>query len=1140
MHGICLYLFAKLNDLKIVKFISFCILFNVYNSLFAQQGQIRFEHLNRASGISQSTVYSIGQDKFGFIWIGTADGLNRFDGYSLKKYYFDAEKPNSLSSSRIYNLLIDNDGTLWVATLGGGLNQYRYQTDDFIAYRYDPGNINSISNDVVMSLFEDKAGNIWVGTAENGLNCFDKKNKRFKRLIHDPQNNNSLAYKTVISIAPDKKGNLWLALNEAGLDCYNPAKDIFIHYKSNPQNKNSLSSDRVNHVFVDSYGKIWVSTDFGLNVLDPSTNQITRIFSSPDNPNSLRSNEIYCVFEDQNQNIWIGTYGGLAMLTKENRKSLKFKNYFNNPLDIESLSNDLVRCLFQDRSGMIWVGTFSSGADRFEPQGGKFNTYRNEPGNPYSLNHNIVRCFAEDNEGYIWIGTYSGGLNRLNPKTREFEVISRFIDDQKQLNLVFINSMCIDKNQNLWMITWGDGLYRYNYKTGKSKHYTNDPKNPNSIGNNYIRSIIQDSQENLWIATSGGGLNFFDIKKEKFIHFKNDKNDPNTISDNRVMGLLEDSKGNIWIGSSNGGLNRYVKDRNSFIHYKHDRQNPKTISSNRVYCIYESKKDNSFWVGTGNGLNKFNPPDSSFIHFTKKDGLPSDLILGILEDNDGFLWISTSDGLCKFDPIRGKVLKNYDEHDGLQSNEFNEGAYFKDKSGKLYFGGIKGFSVFNPSEINDNPIKPPTYLVDFQLFNKSVPIDSGNILHKNIILTDQLDLEYSHSVFSFEFAALNFINPGKNQYLYKMDGFDQDWILTDAKRRFVTYTNLDPGTYTFMIKASNNDGIWNEKSRNIKIIIHPPFYKTLLFKISIALFLILSVYGVFIYRVRKFRMQKAILEQAVKEKTVEVMAQKEALQVINSELSSSNNELLKQREELEETLDSLKKTQNQLIRSEKMASLGILAAGVAHEINNPLNFIQGGVFRLESYFNDRLSDHLDEVAPMFDGIQTGISRAEAIVASLNHYSRQDEYPRSTYNMHLIIDNCLTILQNEIKHRIEIEKKYTDETFSLYGNEGKLHQAILNILANSCQAIEEKGKISISTKVSNNRLELCISDTGSGISEDDLPKIFDPFFTTKEPGKGTGLGLAITYNIIMEHHGTIEIDSKKGKGTQILLGLPLHV
>ena len=1108
--------------------------------LHGQEGKIRFEHLTKASGLSQSTVYSIIQDKLGFIWIGTSDGLNRFDGYSIKKYYYNSDNPNSISNNRIYNMLVDSDGVLWIATLGGGLNRYQVETDDFIAYRYQKDNQNCISQDIVMSLYEDKDGIIWIGTADGGLNRFDKKQNTFKRYLYNPNNKSGIAFNTVSSIAADKNGNLWLGSNQLGLDKFDLKTETFTHYQYNPNNPNSISSNNVNHVFVDSRNYIYISTDNGLNILNPENSNITKLFSSPSNSQTLRTNDVHYVLEDNDNNIWVGTYGGLSLLEKEKFSTFKFINYFNNPIDFSSLSNNLTRCIYQDNSGLIWVGNFSNGVDYFNPHPPKFTSYQNDP-NKNSISNNLVRSFKEDITGNIWIGTFGGGLNRFDPKTKQFEIFRNNPKDNNTISKDYVNAICIDSNDGIWIGTYGGGLDFFDKKTRKFKHYQYKTDESNSLSNNYIRTMIFDSYGFLWIATSGGGLNMFDPKTEKFTHYNHEDGNPYSINDNRVMGLCEDHNGNIWVGSSSEGLNMFVRSKNAFEHFSNDPHDTNTISSNRIFCIYESTDQKTIWVGTGNGLNKFNPDNSTFTHFSKENGFPSDVIFGILEDNNGVLWLSTNDGLCKFDFRfgKGEILKVYDDRDGLSSREFSEGAYFKDKQGQFYFGSVKGFTVFDPLKIVDSPLKPSTYIVDFKLFNKTVPISSKSKLKQNIVLTNRIDLKYSDYVFSFEFAGLNYFHSDKNQYLYKMDQFDDDWILTDAKRRFVTYTNLDPGTYTFMVKASNNDGVWNDKSTNITIFIQPPYWKTWWFRVLFIIIVIIGIIGYLRWRTSSLIKQKIQLEKIVKEKTAKVVHQQEELEAYNKELELANKELSAQSEELESTLNTLQTTQKQLIQSEKLAMLGILSSGIAHEINNPLNFIQGGALGIQSYLEEDLPNKIEKYQPLIEAIYTGVDRASAIVSSLNNYSRHDDSPRSEVDIHKILDDCLLILSDKLENRIEVIKNYTGKQCIVFGSEGQLHKIFLNIITNAEQAIENNGTINITTDVSERNVVVSIKDSGCGISADTVNKVFDPFFTTKAPGQGTGLGLSLTLNFIQEHNGTIKIESKEGHGTEVLVRFPAN-
>jgi signal transduction histidine kinase/streptogramin lyase len=1098
---------------------------------------IKFDHINKNTGLSHSTVYAVVQDKYGFIWIGTADGLNRFDGYTVKKYYYDPENHNSLSNNRIYKLLITRDGELWIGTLNGGLNKYRYNTDDFISFTSNKADTNTISDDRIMGLWEDGAGLLWVGTAEGGLNSFDRSTGKFRRYTNNPSDPDSYGYKTAISMTADYKGRMYVALNDLGMDMFDQATGKFEHFRQNKSDKNSLINDGVNHLMTDKRGMIWISTNDGISLYNPRT-EIFENFRIPAIKESLRPNEIYESYEDTDGNIWFCTYGGLSVITSENYEKRIFKTFINNPLDPSSISSDLVRCIYEDRNGILWAGNFSKGIDRFSRNKSKFITIRNKPENPSSLTNNIVRCFAEDKAGNIWVGTYGGGINCLNT---ESGIISNSSIPALKKGIMkpdLVNSLCTDKDGNVWIGTWGFGLYKLDISNKTWKIYKNIPGDSTSLSNDAIRSLMCSRDGMLWIATSGGGLNQFDPNTGKFHWFLNNKNDKKTISDNRVMGLFEDHEGYIWTGSSGNGLNRLNRKTGEFENFRNDPGNENSLVSNRVHCIYESRYDSSIWVGTGNGLCRLNKTDNTFKRFTKKEGFTGDVIYGILEDKNGFFWISTTDGLVRFDQVEERVLRVYNEADGLQSNEYSEGGYFLSSDGIMYFGGSNGMSLFNPAEVVVSNLTPETYIVDFQLFNQSISIDSNNVLEKNIILTDKINLRYSDYVFSFEFAALSYINPEQNQYMYMMENFDREWVLTSAKRRFVTYTNLKPGTYRFMVKASNSDGIWNDNAKSVEIVISPPWYGTIAFRISAIFFVVAFLALAYNLRVRNLNNKRKALQIAVKEKTLEVMSQKEELEYINRELSESNLELHNQHEKLESALEALKSAQNQLIQSEKMASLGVLAAGVAHEINNPLNFIRGGVMGLDTYFSDNLKDHREEVEPLLKGIQEGVTRAANIVTSLNHYSRQDSLPRENCNIHTIIDNCLVILQNQIKNRIEVRKNYFEGSLTFSCKESKMHQAILNILANAAQAIEKKGIITVSTSVDNGIMVLSVEDNGCGMSEETLQKIFDPFYTTKKPGEGTGLGMSITYSIINEHNGTVEFKSAQGVGTTAIIRVPL--
>ncbi len=878
------------------RYILLLIILNIcISSAYAQRNDIRFKHLTKEAGLSQSTVYAIAEDKYGFIWIGTVDGLNRYDGYNLKIYSNSQEDTNSLANNRIYCLLLDNEGILWVATMGGGLCRYNYATDNFTTYRRKNNTFKSLGSDVIMALHQDKEGLIWIGTAEGGLSCFNKKTSTFKTYKSNADKSNSLANHTIFAIAEDNEGILWLGTGTGGVFRFDKRSKIFTSYCNDSKNLNSLNSNVIKHIFVDKQNTLWVATDKGADRYDRDSDSFKHFVNEPNNPYSLPSNEIYYIYQDRSENLWFGTYAGLSRLGKENRERVVFQNFQNDLYDSESLNNNLIRCIFQDRSGIIWVGTYTGGVNSFLPEGEKFIHYYIHPNVANSLSNNAVRSFSQDIDGNIWLGTLGGGISKFEPNSESFTHFKNS-PNVNSLTSNIVTSVVCDSKNNIWIGT-GHGLDKLNTKTNKFTHFEREENNSNSLSSNNIRTLMIDREGLIWIATSGGGVNCYNETTKQFTRYQNKKGDSTSFSDTRAMGLFQDSEGYIWIGSSNNGLNKLNKQTGKFEHFRYNQDNQNSLSSDRVFCIYESNFQNEqvFWIGTGGGLSKLNPKTKKFDRYTKANGLASNVILGIVEDSKGFLWLTTSNGLHKMNTTGDSLnmFNIYDEKEGLLSNECNENAYFKDKDGNIYVGSNNGFNVFHPNKVKNNPNVPPIYLIDFAIFNSSVEIGGNSLLTKNIIETDSILLSYLDYVFSFEITALNYCNPEKNSFMYLMDGFNKDWTLINSKRRNITYTNLEPRTYTFMVKASNNDGVWNEKPREVKIIIAPPIWKTIWFRTLSIILIISLLYFFYALRLRALKRSKILLEETVKIRTEEIFQQKEEIQAQVEQLEQANSELEK-------------------------------------------------------------------------------------------------------------------------------------------------------------------------------------------------------------------------------------------------------
>ncbi len=819
---------------------------------YSQTGEIQFERISIESGLSESSVLCIYQDSKGFLWFGTYAGLNRYDGYTFKVYKNDPENPFSLSNNNIEAIIEDHLGTLWVGT-ESGLNRFDRGEEKFIHYKNNPNDSNSLSTNYIRSIYEDRSGTLWVGTQGGGLNQFDRINQKFIRYINDPNNPKSLNQNNVVSILEDRHGRLWIG-TDGGLNYFDRNKGEFIHYKNDPHDPHSISNNSIGKIYEDRAGNLWIGTWLGgLNLFDPQKNLFVRYQNNPNDPNSLSNNHARSIYEDHNGNLWIGTGGGglnrFVGGSKVGEKG-RFVHYKNNPQDPASLSSNSVLSIFEDRFGILWIGTSFKGINKYDPGKRQFMLYKNSLRDPNSLSANAVDAIYEDSKEIIWIGTNGGGLNRFDRKKNQFIHFVNYPRNPRSLSNDVVRSICEDRYHRLWVGT-DNGLNRFDPFQNNFIIYRPNPTDSNSISYSVVFSLYKDRAENIWAGTTRG-LNRFDDKKEKFFRYINDKNNLNSLINDFIWTIYEDTSDIFWIGTNLGGLHRFDPEKETFFHYQSNSQNPFSISDNKVICLHEDR-NGMIWLGTSNGLNKFDRNTGTFHRYYERDGLPDNSIQGMLEDDHGNLWIGTNHGLSKFDP-RTIKFKNYYESYGLQSNEFGTNACCKLKSGEMVFGGVNGFNIFHPDSIHADTSRPSVVITDFQIFNKPVPIGEGvdgrTILQRSISECDEIHLSYKENVFSFEFAGLHYVSPKGNLYAYIMEGFDKEWNYTDANRRFVTYTNLPGGTYTFRVKASNNQGTWNEEGTSIRIIITPPFWKTMWFY-----GLLLVVIGGMVYWIFQWRMQ---------------------------------------------------------------------------------------------------------------------------------------------------------------------------------------------------------------------------------------------------------------------------------------------
>jgi ligand-binding sensor domain-containing protein len=861
------------------------IILSVYNGL---QSQIdyRFDHLNSESGLPDNTVNCVYQDSKGFMWFGTNDGLCRYDGYSISVFRNDPEVPSSISDNVIMDIKEDGKGKLLIGTRNGGLNIFDINKETFTHFNSGSASYHSLSNNNVRTIFVDNKGRIWIGTLGGGLFYFNQEEGKFKQYRHDNKDKQSISDDYVYSIIGASPGKLWIGVEGGGIDLFDIKSGKFTYFEFE---KDYFSSRQVfgKKLFKDSKGNLWIGTNgYGAYKMNTRNNNFVHFTYIPDG-NGLKSNIISSFLEDKTGNIWIGTDGGGINIYDPS--SGKFRYLQNNAYYPCSISSNAVYCLFMNRNETVWAGTFRGGVNLYNPYKYKFIHYTQNPADENSLSYKSVLAIYEDKNHSVWIGTDGGGLNEFNPVTKSFKHYINDPHDKSTIPSNVIKSVYEDSRGNLWLGTYAKGLIYFDRRRNKFINYVHNPDDKNSIGHMNVWAIYEDSKNNLWIGLMGGGLDLFDRDKRIFRHYTSVENDQKTLSLNSVKIIYEDKKGNLWIGTEGGGLNLFHRENQQFKRFTHKPEDSTSLENNDVRALYEDKSGN-FWVGTANGLCLFNREKKTFQTFDEKDGLPNNVINGILEDDEGYLWLSTNKGLSKFDKKK-HTFRNYSVSDGLQANDFNYTSSLRSSTGEMYFGGSNGFNVFNPAKIKDNPYHPEVVLTRFRLFDKY--IDVGDTINERILFsqpvyrTKHLKLGWKENVFSVEFAALDFSSPMKHKFMYILEGFDDDWIHTDASTRHATYMNLKADEYIFRVKASNNDGIWSDKEAVLYITITPPWWKTTWFRILFILGVISILAAGYLWRVKNLRQQQRMLESTVENRTYDLRKMMELIREQSKKISET-------------------------------------------------------------------------------------------------------------------------------------------------------------------------------------------------------------------------------------------------------------
>ena len=1083
---------------------------------FSQKNILQFDHLGTVDGLSQSNVLCILQDSRGLMWFGTADGLNKYDGYKFTVYKHYPGNAQTIAGNHITDIEEDSNGDLWIATLGGGISRYDRKKERFTNYRFHYDSLSGIMSDFVTSIQQDSKGKLWIGT-EEGLDMFDPVTNKFKHYIqpHDKTSPNDSFVKYVFE---DSDKNLWVCTLNKGLNLFNRASNSFTSFKHDAKDTRSISSNNINTIFEDSRRRLWIGTgDGGMDLFNKKTGTFSHWTSEENNANSLSGDAVYAINEDVENNLWIGTEnGGLSVY---NTVSNTFENFKNDAINRESISNNSIYSIYKDSKNNMWLGNFADGIDLANRDKINFRHYNQEL-QYNSISNKHVLSIYEDKKKQIWIGTDGGGLDLFDPQNGSFK---NFKHDKNNAQSICGNNVlttCEDSKGNIWIGTWASGVTVFNPAKNSYKHFKNEPGNPLSLSSNNVWNIYEDKEKNVWLATLGGGLELLNPDGNSFTHFKVDPNNSKSISNNDVVSIFEDSDGQMWVCTDGGGLNLFDKRKKTFTRFIHD-DAKNSISNDNVISIFEDS-DKNLWISTRKGLNKFNKQTGRFTVFTTADGLPDNVIYGILEDEQKNLWISTNNGISRFNLIT-KTFKNFSIADGLQSNEFKEKAFCKSSSGLMYFGGNNGFNQFLPSGIQPINFEPSLVITGFHIFNEAVPITSKKIsspLQASITETKSITLPYSSSMFSLEFASLNYTTEEKKRYAYMLEGFDKTWN-ESGTARIATYTNLDPGKYIFKVKGLNNAGNWSSRMIVLEIIIKPPFWLTWWFRILVLVAFAGSIVAFYKYRVHTIKAQKKMLEKKVQEQTQLLLI--------------SAKDAQRARKAAEKAMDETKLLNKELkIKNKELEQFAYVAS---HDLQEPLRTTSSFVALLQKQYLGKMDDRADKY---LNYISDASDRMKVLIKDLLDYSRigtKGEPEKIDSNK--ILSNVLhdlTVATEEAKAEIRYQRL---PEINGYPTEIKLLFQNLVINAIKFRKKDVAPQITINAIQVDGDWQFAFRDNGIGIARENNEKIFHIFqrLHTRTEYEGSGIGLSHCKKIVELHHGKIWVESAPGEGSAFYFTIP---
>lgn len=1070
-------------------------IFLIFSVVYPQSQNFHFTHITTDDGLSQSNVTCILQDHKGFMWIGTFNGLNRYNGYEFEVYNYRPEDSHSLTDNFISTLFEDKDGNLWVGT-SDGLNCFDRKMNRFTSYKHQGDDPSSIADNQIETIVEDRNGHIWIGTRNGGVAIFQPSTDSFIYPFSNKHPEQRLSSNSIRKIFEDSEGNLWIGHWNGAIDVLseNPdAANFRLVYSK------KLTDSPITEIVESKDKSIWIATQgnglYRLKHNSTGFNQIAYYSTVSPAGKRISSNIILSLMTDHEDRLWIGTEDkGIDIL---DLKTDFIQHIEHDPFNPSGLAHNSVWEIYQDRSGNIWIGTYAHGIDLLAGSKSYFQHFKHIPGKENSLNHNMVNAFWEDKDQNLWIATDGGGINVFDRKMGRFDY---FNTENSNIGSDIIVSLMGDKQGRLWVGTWADGLYMFDLQSKKFTHYS---KEKDGLATNRILHILEGRDGGLWLATYWGGLTYFNVDKDSAKIYNRENSG---LSDDYVRVTFQDTNGNLWIGTDLG-LDYLNPLTNKIKTYRHQPSIKNSLSKGFVHSIIKST-DGSIWIGTAGGLNKYDPTTDGFIHYSTENGLANNEIKCIVEDDNGNLWLSTNWGISFLD-TKTEKFKNFDITDGLQGNEFNIRSGLKTSKGEIIFGGNNGFNIIQTTNFKRNTYIPPVVITAFRIFNKPVSIaGKDSLLKAHINESKKLHLSYRYSVFSFDFAALNYVVPEKNRYAFMMEGFEHEWNYVGSTRS-ATYTNLDPGHYVFRVKASNNDGIWNEVGTAIQITIDPPFWKTWWAYLIVFLLMIAIIGFILNYFISRQRLKNALkLEHLELEKMYELDQMRTQLFTnISHELYSP----------ITLTLSPLEK----LISTQKKEA----------DITKTLKLIYRNARRIQRIVN-QLKD--------FQKIESGDLQLSLSRGNIFQYVGD------------IVDS---FRDYAIDHHIRYQFIPEQENCQAWFDPDKLDKIIYNLLSNAFKFTPDRGEITVKASVTtaesvenftkdkaSEYFKITVKDSGIGIPEDKIANIFHRYYQVKDTYipkfEGIGVGLALVNELINLYQGKITVSSKEGEGTEFTVYIPL--